>query len=86
MAIAREGSSGRACPAPQDPALRIVFFSEGAAEFFDTAVDMLLGWDLITERESTLVTIFDLDDVDVRADLLEAAWRMGGDEIPEAMQ
>ena len=84
MAIAREGNGGPEAWTPSSAPLRVVFFSEGAAELFETAVDHLLGWDLITERELTQVTIFDLNDEDLRADLAEAALRMGGDEMPNA--
>jgi hypothetical protein len=60
--------------------LRIVFFSQGAAEFYETAVDYMLGYELITERNCTQVNVFLADDDELRADLLEAAHRMGGDE------
>jgi hypothetical protein len=50
------------------------------------AVDHFLGFDLITERERTLVSVFYVDDVELREDLLESARRMGGDEVPTARQ
>ena len=62
----------------------MLFFEEGAASFFETAVDHILGFDLITERERTLVSVFYVDDVELREDLLESARRMGGDEVPTA--
>jgi hypothetical protein len=68
------------------PPLYVAFFSEGAAEFYEMAVDHLLGWDLITERDRMLVTIFCADDEELREDLLESARRMGGDEMPAAWQ
>jgi hypothetical protein len=66
--------------------LRIAFYSECAAEFYEMAVDHLLGWELITERQCTLVTIFDVDGGMLRQDLLQSARMMGGDEIPAAWQ
>jgi hypothetical protein len=68
------------------PPIHVVFFSEGAAEFYEMAIDHLLGWDLITERDRTMVTVFCADDEEMREDLLESARRMGGDEIPAAWQ
>jgi hypothetical protein len=68
------------------PPIHVAFFSEGASEFYEMAVDHLLGWDLITERDRMLVTIFCADDEEMREDLLESARRMGGNEIPAAWQ
>lgn len=48
----------------------MAFFSEMAAEFYETAVDHMLGWHLITERDRMMVTIFCADDEDLRKDLL----------------
>ena len=56
----------------------MLFFEESAASFFEMAVDHILGFDLITERERTLVSAFYVDDVELREDLLESARRMGG--------
>ena len=63
----------------------MLFFEESAASFFEMAVDHI-GFDLITERERTLVSVFYVDDVELREDLLESARRMGGDEVPTARQ
>lgn len=84
MAIAHEKNSGR--DAQEIPPLRMLFFEESAASFFEMAVDHILGFDLITERERTLVSVFYVDDVELREDLLESARRMGGDEVPTARQ
>jgi hypothetical protein len=67
------------------PPLHMAFFSEVAAKFYEMAIDHLLGWDLITERERTLVSVFCVDD-ELRADLLQSARRMGGHEVPTAKQ
>jgi hypothetical protein len=40
----------------------------------------------ITKREGVRVDVFYADDFELRADLLESARRMGGDEVPEARQ
>lgn len=64
----------------------MLFFEESAASFFEMAVDHILGFDLITERERTLVSVFYVDDVELREDLFESARRMGGDEVPTARQ
>lgn len=82
MAIARVRSSGRPGRDPPGSPLRVVFFSEGAAEFFETAVDYLLGYELITERDRIQVVVFYVDDDELRTDLVEAARNMGGDELP----
>jgi hypothetical protein len=63
------------------PPLHMAFLSEGTAKLYEMAVDHLLGWDLITERHRTLVTIFYADDEELREDLLESAHRMGGHEL-----
>jgi hypothetical protein len=64
----------------------MVFFEESAASFFEMAVDHILGFDLITERERTLVSVFYVDDAELRAGLLESARGMGGHEVPIARQ
>jgi hypothetical protein len=84
MAIAHAKNSGQ--DAQELPPLRMLFFEESAASFFEMAVDHILGFDLITERERTLVSVFYVDDVELREDLLESARRMGGDEVPTARQ
>jgi hypothetical protein len=84
MAIAHAKSSGQ--DALELPPLRMLFFEERAASFFEMAVDHIPGFDLITERERTLVSVFYVDDVELREDLLESARRMGGDEVPTARQ
>jgi hypothetical protein len=71
MAIAHTKNSGQAAQQPDQPPLRIVFFEESAASFFEMAVDHFLGFDLVTEREFTRV---------------ESARRMGGHEVPTARQ
>ena len=86
MAIAHAKNSGQDAQEPSPPPLRMVFFEESAASFFEMAVDHILGFDLITERERTLVSVFYVDDVELREDLLESARRMGGDEVPTARQ
>jgi hypothetical protein len=84
MAIAHAKNSGQ--DALELPPLRMLFFEERAASFFEMAVDHILGFDLITERERTLVSVFYVDDLELREDLLESARRMGGDEVPTARQ
>ena len=84
MAIAHAKSSGQ--DALELPPLRMLFFEERAASFFEMAVDHIPGFDLITERERALVSVFYVDDVELREDLLESARRMGGDEVPAARQ
>jgi hypothetical protein len=86
MAIAHAKNSGQGAQQPDQPWLRIVFFEESAASFFEMAVDHFLGFDLITERECTRVSVFYVDDVELRADLLESAKRMGGNEVPTPRQ
>ena len=84
MAIAHEKNNCRDAREPSPPPLRIVFFEESAASFFEMAVDHFLGFDLITERECTRVSVFYASDAELRADLLDAARRIGGEEEPEA--
>jgi hypothetical protein len=86
MAIARARNSGREAWQTSDRPLSILFFAESAAEFYEIAVDYLLGFELITKREGVRVDVFYADDLELRADLLESARRMGGDEVPEARQ
>jgi hypothetical protein len=86
MAIAHAKNSGQQARQPEPPLLRIVFFEESAASFFEMAVDHFLGFDLVTEREGTHVSVFHVDDVELREDLLASARRMGGDEVPTARQ
>jgi hypothetical protein len=86
MAIAHARNNGRDAREPWPPPLRIVFFEESAASFFEMAVDHFLGFDLITDRECTHVSVFYADDTELRADLLESARRLGGDEVPESRQ
>jgi hypothetical protein len=81
MTIAHAKNSGRGAQQPEHPPLRIVFFEESAASLFEVAVDYFLGFDLITERECTCVSVFYVDDVELRADLLRSARKMGGDEV-----
>jgi hypothetical protein len=50
------------------------------------AVDHFLGFDLITDRECTHVSVFYADDTELRGDLLESARRLGGDEVPVSRQ
>jgi hypothetical protein len=50
------------------------------------AVDHFLGFDLVTEREFTRVSVFYVNEIELRADLLESARRMGGHEVPTARQ
>jgi hypothetical protein len=50
MAIAHAKNSGQGAQQPDQPPLRIVFFEENAASFFEMAVDHFLGFDLVTER------------------------------------
>jgi hypothetical protein len=68
----------------QPPTLRMVFLEERTASFFEMAVDDLLGFKLITEREHARVSVFYADESELREDLLEAARRMGGKEVPVA--
>jgi hypothetical protein len=63
----------------------MMFFEESAAPFFEMTVDHFLGFELITERERTLVSELCVDD-ELRADLLESVRRMGGHEVPAARQ
>jgi hypothetical protein len=86
MAIAHEKNNCRDAREPSPPPLRIVFFEESAASFFEMAVDHFLGFDLITDRECTHLSVFYADDTELRADLLESARRLGGDEVPESKQ
>jgi hypothetical protein len=86
MAIAHAKNSGQDAQEPPPPPLRVLFFEESAASSFEMAVDHILGFDLITERERTLVSVFYVDDVELREDLLESARRMGGEEVPTARQ
>ena len=84
MAIAHTKNSGQAAQQPDQPPLRIVL--ESAASFFEMAVDHFLGFDLVTEREFTRVSVFYVNEIELRADLLESARRMGGHEVPTARQ
>jgi hypothetical protein len=85
MAIAREKRDDQDTQQErQPPPLRMVFFEERTASFFEMAVDHLLGFKLITEREHAQVNVFYVDDLELRAALLEAARRMGGQEVPIA--
>jgi hypothetical protein len=68
------------------PSLCLVFFSESAAEFYEAAVDYLLGYDILTERDHTQVSVFYVSDEELHTTLLEAALRMGGDEVPTVQQ
>ena len=86
MATAHERNNGRPAPRPCDRPLSIVFFAESAAAFYEAAVNYLLGFELITEREGIRIDVFYADDLELRADLLESARRMGGDEVPKARQ
>ena len=86
MAIAHTKNSGQAAQQPDQPPLRIVFFEESAASFFEMAVDHFRGFDLVTEREFTRVSVFYVNEIELRADLLESARRMGGHEVPTARQ
>jgi hypothetical protein len=86
MAIAHAKNDGQDAREPWPPPLRIVFFEESAASFFEMAVDHFLGFDRITERECTHVSVFYADDTELRADLLESARRLGGNEVPESRQ
>ena len=86
MAIAHAKDNRRDTREPWPRPLRIVFFEESAASFFEMAVDHFLGFDLITDRECTHVSVFYADDTELRADLLESARRLGGDEVPESKQ
>jgi hypothetical protein len=86
MAIAHAKNSGQGAQQPDQPPLRILFFEESAALFFEMAVDHFLGFDLVIERECTRVSVFYVDEMELRADLLESAIRMGGHEVPTARQ
>jgi hypothetical protein len=86
MAIAHAKNNGRDAREPSPPPLQIVFFEESAASLFEMAVDHFLGFDLITERECTHVSVFYADDAELRAALLESARRMGGGEVPRTRQ
>jgi hypothetical protein len=86
MTIARAKNNGRGAREPSPPPRRTVFFEESAASFFEMAVDHVLGFDLITDRECTHVSVFYADDAELREDLPESARRMGGDEVPAAWQ
>jgi len=84
MAIAHAKNSGQ--DALELPPLRMLFFEERAASFFEMAVDHILGFDLITERERTLVIVFYVDDVELREESSRARAKNGGDEVPTARQ
>jgi hypothetical protein len=86
MAIAHAKNNRRDAREPWPPPLRIVFFEESAASFFEMAVDHFLGFDLITDRECTHVSVFYADDTELRSNLLESARRLGGDEVPVSRQ
>ena len=50
------------------------------------AVDHILGFDLITERDGTFINLFCADDHELRAYLLESAHRMESHNVPLARQ
>jgi hypothetical protein len=86
MTIARVRNRRQDAWEPSRSPLRLAFFHEGAASFFRTAVDHMLGFDLVTACERTIVSVYHVGDAETRADLLESARRMGGHEVPLSRQ